>query len=309
MLSRTAENLYWLGRYIERADSTARLIEMGRRMVMLPSAADDDEWRSVILASGASLAIDTGQRVSEKDVIRTLLLSNETPSSIRSCLSSARTRGRAIRTALTQDMWEALNDGWRHLESIDEQAASRDLPQLLEWVKRRTSALRGASETGMLRNDGYDFLRLGGYIERADMMLRLLDVKYFVLLPETEVVGGSRDHHQWSSVLHANSAVRAYHHLYRGDYSPWKITDFLILNKDYPRSLAYSYSRIGEHLDRLGERSGQRHECHKVSNRMIAQLSGLGMGEIFQRGLHQFVQETLVNNSRLSNDIATAYHF
>ncbi len=309
MLSRTAENLYWLGRYIERAESTARLIEMGRRMVMLPSATDHDEWRSVIQASGATVSADIAERMSEADAVRTLLLSTDNPSSIRVCLTRARANGRAIRTALTQDMWEALNDGWRRLESIDEAAARRDLPQLLEWVKRRTSTLRGASETGMLRNDGFDFLRLGGYVERADTMLRLLDVKYYVLLPETEVVGGGRDHHQWTSVLHANSAVRAYHHLYRGDYSPWKISDFLILNRDFPRSLAYSYGRIGEHLDRLAQRYGTRHDCHTLANRMIVQLADLGMGEIFHRGLHEFIQDSLALNARLSNAIGEAYHF
>ena len=206
-------------------------------------------------------------------------------------------------------MWEALNDGWRQLEGTSEAAACRDLPQLLDWVKRRTSALRGAAETGMLRNDGFDFFRVGGYVERADMMLRLLDVKYYVLLPETEVVGGGRDHHQWTSVLHANSAARAYHHLYRGDYSPWKIADFLILNTDFPRSLAFSYGRIGEHLDSLSRRYGSRHECHVIANQVIARLDDLGMGEIFQFGLHEFTQECLAQNAKLSREIGQAYYF
>ncbi|MGI9522991.1 MAG: alpha-E domain-containing protein [Hyphomicrobiaceae bacterium] len=309
MLSRTAENLYWLGRYVERAESTSRLVEMGRRMVMLPSASDHDEWRSVIKASGATQPEREGVQLTERDAIRSLLLAPDEPSSIRACLTRARANGRAIRTALTQDMWEALNDGWRRLEMIGEEEACRDLPQLLEWVKRRTSALNGASETGMLRNDGFDFLRLGRYVERADMMLRLLDVKYYALLPETEVVGGGRDHYQWMSVLHANSAIRAYHHLYRGDCSPWKISDFLILNPDFPRSLAFSYDRIGEHLDRLARRYGRRHACHMVANDMIALLAHLGIGEIFQRGLHEFVQDALATNAKLSTEIGRAYHF
>lgn len=310
MLSRTAENLFWLGRYIERAESTARLIEMGRRMVMLPSAVDNEEWRSVILASGATLPEDDPlETPSEMDVVRLLILSENNPSSIRVCLTNARDNGRAIRTALTQDMWEAINDGWRHLEQMDARTACRDLPHVLDWVKRRTSTLRGAAETGMLRNDGFDFFRLGGYVERADMMLRLLDVKYYVLLPETEVVGGGRDHHQWTSVLHANSAARAYHHLYRGDYSPWKISDFLILNRDFPRSLAFSYGRIGEHLDNLARRYGDRHACHMTANHSISRLADLGMGEIFQQGLHEFIQDGLYGNTRLSREIGEAFYF
>jgi uncharacterized alpha-E superfamily protein len=309
MLSRTAENLYWLARYVERAESTARLIEMGRRMALLPCAVGQDEWRSVIRASGASVDAAAGERQTEFDCVRALLLSPDNPSSIRCCLARARANGRAVRTALTQDMWEVLNEGWRRLDQMDERTACRDLPQILDWVERRSATFRGTVGSGLLRNDGYDFMQLGSYVERADMMLRLLDVKYYVLLPETEVAGGGRDHHQWTSVLHANSAIRAFHHVYRGDYSPWKIADFLILNADFPRSLAHSYQRIGEHLEKLARRYGVRHSCHATANDMIAHLSDIGMGEIFQRGLHEFVAETIGVTGRLSNEIGEAYHF
>jgi len=294
---------------MERADSTARLIEMGRRMAMIPGAINQDEWRSVVLASGAPVPDELKERLTETHAIRILVLSEENPSSIRSCLHQARANGRAIRTALTREMWESLNDGWRRLDAIDVQTASRDLPSLLEWVKTRTAVLRGSSDLGMLRNDGFDFYRLGGHIERADMMLRLLDIKYFVLLPETEVIGGGRDHHQWTSVLYANSANRAYHHVYGGDYSPWKIADFLILHRDFPRSLSFSYQRIGESLEHLARRYGQRHECHHLANVMISRLADLEMGEIFQQGLHEFVTEIIAFNAKLTRSIARAYHF
>lgn len=309
MLSRTAQNLYWLSRYVERADSTARLLGMGRRMAMLPGASHQDEWRSVMIASGAPIEIGDDERVTETSAVESLMLSLENPSSIRSTLMYARSNARAVRTALTQDMWEALNDGWRHLETVDARAACSELPQLIDWVKLRSSNLRGAAEAGMLRNDGYDFMRIGLFLERADMMMRLLDVKYYVLLPETEVIGGGRDHHQWTSVLHANSAIRSYHHVYGADFTPWKIADFLILNEAFPRSLKFSYARIGESLERLSRRYGQRHECHKLTNEMIANLSDLEMGEIFSMGLHDFVTETLDLNARLSREIGRAYYF
>jgi uncharacterized alpha-E superfamily protein len=309
MLSRTAQNLYWLSRYIERADSTARLIGMGRRMAMLPGASHQDEWRSVMIASGAPVKIGKDERVTEAMAVESLLLSLDNPASIRSSLMFARSNARAVRTALTQDMWEAVNDGWRNLENVDTRTACNDLPQLLEWVRSRSSSLRGAAEAGMLRNDGYDFLRVGMHLERADMMMRLLDVKYYVLLPETEVIGGGRDHHQWTSVLYGNSAIRAYHHVYGADFSPWRIADFLILNEAFPRSLKFSYMRIGESLERLARRYGQRHECHKLTTEMIGHLSDLEMGEIFSMGLHDFVTETLDLNARLSRAIGDAYDF
>ncbi|MEL6289669.1 MAG: alpha-E domain-containing protein [Pseudomonadota bacterium] len=309
MLSRTAENLFWLGRYTERAECTVRLLEMGRRMTMLPGMEDRDEWRPILLATGVRSLTPESEPVSETEAVRTLLIDADNPSSIRSCLSHARNNGRAVRTALTQDMWEVLNDSWRRLEAMGEATACRELPEVLEWVETRTAILRGTAGNGMLRNDGYDFLRLGGYLERAEMMLRLLDVKYFVLLPETEVVGGGRDHHQWRSVLHANSAVRAYHHVYRGDYSPWKIADFLILYQDFPRSLAFSYARITDHLEKLARRYGERHSCHNTAAAMLARLSDLEMGEIFQAGLHEFILDALEKTDHLALDISRAYHF
>jgi len=311
MLSRTAENLFWMARYMERAESTARLIQMGQRMAALPGAGERDEWRSVVMSCGCGPLFEPEEWITEHAAVRALLLDEENPNSIRACLTHARANGKAVRTALTQDMWEALNDGWRRLETAPEDATTlrRELPDLLEWTKTRSVLLRGAAETAMLRNDGWDFLRLGGFVERADMLLRLMDVKYHVLLPETDVIGGGRDHHQWTSVLHATSAVRAYHHVYRGDYAPWKIADFLMLNRAFPRSLIHCYREIGRHLDHLGRRYGARHECHSTAHMMIARLEDSGMGELFQEGLHEFVTEAVGVTGRLSNEISRAYHF
>ncbi|MEL6482993.1 MAG: alpha-E domain-containing protein, partial [Pseudomonadota bacterium] len=161
----------------------------------------------------------------------------------------------------------------------------------------------------MLRHDRYDFLTLGVHVERADMTLRLLDVKYYVLLPETEVVGGGRDHHQWTSVLHATSALRAFHHVYRGDYSPWKIADFMILNRSFPRSVAFCYDQIGDCLDRLARGYGERHPCHSTASEMIAKLGDAEMGELFEQGLHEFIIGAVNHTRRLNSEIYRAYHF
>ncbi|MEO1459820.1 MAG: alpha-E domain-containing protein, partial [Pseudomonadota bacterium] len=187
--------------------------------------------------------------------------------------------------------------------------AQRDLPGLLDWVKNRSAIFRGATLTSMLRHDRYDFLSLGTHVERADMTLRLLDVKYYVLLPETEVVGGGRDHHQWTSVLHATSAMRAFHHVYRGDFSPWKIADFMILNRAFPRSVAFCYDQIGECLDRLARGYGERHACHNTASEMIAALGDAEMGELFENGLHQFITHAVGHTRRLNSEIYRAYHF
>jgi uncharacterized alpha-E superfamily protein len=309
MLSRTAENLFWMGRYMERADATARLIEMGYRMAMLPGSNEMDEWRSVAAASGSAPDIAESPDLKAGEVVGRLLLDPDNQSSIRSCLTSARANGRAIRTALTQDMWEALNDGWRQLGQMDSETALRNLPSLLEWTKNRTAAFRGATEISLLRNDGYYFLRMGGMIERADMTLRLLDVKYYVLLPETDVVGGGRDYHQWTSVLRATSALRAYHHVYKGDYSPWGIADFLLLNATFPRSLHFCYRSVETYLEQLAALYGEAHPCQSTAKDMVALLKTQEIEQLFQSGLHEFISECIEVTRRLSGEISRAYHF
>lgn len=309
MLSRTAENLFWLARYMERAEATARLITMGQRMAILPGAHERDEWRSVMNVTGCADHFSDDVPITEDDIIGYLLLDADNPSSVRSCLARARSNAKSVRTALTQDMWEALNEGWRKLDSYNVEDAKAQLPALMDWVKTRAMTFRGAAEDGHLRNGAHDFLRIGGSLERAQMTLRLLDVKYYVLLPETEVVGGGRDHYQWTSVLHALSGARAYHHVYGGAYTPWQITDFLILNALFPRSVAYCYRQIAFRLSRLETLHGARSACHDTITEMVDALANTDSGEIFRVSLHQTVTNGLSMTNRLGLEIASAYHF
>ena len=309
MLSRTAENLFWIARYIERAESMARLIEMGCRMAMLPTFASREEWRSILIAAQANRHPLLDRRVNEAEVINELMLNLENPSSIASCLKSARNNCRNVRSAITQEMWEALNDGWGRLSNIDGVSVQRDLPSLLDWIKQHSSVFRGAAETGMIRDDGYNFLRIGGALERADMTLRLLDIKYYVLLPEIDKIGGGRDHHQWTSILHALSATRAYQWVYRGDFSPWRIADFLVLNRSFPRSVNFCYQQLGHFLSLLHHGSGYSDHCYDIAQEMISKMAEVGMGEIFRDGLHEFIVDAIAHTDRLNSAISHSYYF
>ncbi|MBK5264854.1 MAG: alpha-E domain-containing protein [Alphaproteobacteria bacterium] len=309
MLSRTADNIYWMARYMERAESTARLLTMGQRMAILPGSLHRDEWRSVVRVTGCEKLFPEDGLVKETDVVQMLVLDEDNPNSIRTCISRARANAKSVRTALTQEMWEAINDGWRKLETYDVKEARQELPSLIDWVKTRASTFRGAADSGQLRNAAHDFLRLGGALERAQMTLRLLDVKYYVLLPETEVVGGTRDHYQWTSVLHALSGNRAYHHVYGGAYTPWQITDFLICNRTFPRSVAFCFDQLQYRLNRLAHFHGERAACHDTIGEMVENLDQLEKGEIFKSGLHETVQNGLMMTNRLGGEIAQAYHF
>jgi uncharacterized alpha-E superfamily protein len=306
-LSRTAADLFWMARYLERADAMARLVEMGRRMAMLPNSGD--EWRSVIAASGCAAHFG-GVEVDERAAILGLVADRSNPSSIVSCVDRARANARSVRTALTTQAWETLNEAWLRLGDLTDERVLRELPQTLDWVKGRCAQFRGAADATMLRDDRWEFQRLGLYIERADMTLRLLDVKHFVLLPETEVIGGGRDRHQWTSVLVATSALRAYHWEYRGDYAPQNICDFLLLNSACPRAIRYCYDQIVRALDWLAaDYGGERRACHATAAETVALLGGLDMAEIFRDGLHEFLGGAVARNNRLAVEIGEAYYF
>ncbi len=309
MLSRTAENLFWIGRYVERAEATARLMEMGRRMAMLPGVDGQEEWRSVVEAAGAGASFGKEPTLDEAEVCRTLILDEENPSSIRNCLAHARNNARAVRIALTAEMWAALNEGWRTLDGAGAASVGRDLPGTLERIRTVSALFRGAAEATMLRSERYDFLTAGALLERADMTLRFLDVKHFVLLPETGFMLDSRDRYRWISLLQATSAVRAYHFAYRGDYNPSQITDFLLLNPDFPCSPAFCYAKLQAALERLAERYGARHACHETVALAVGRLANRDMEDIFDHGLHEFLTESIDMNARLSDELARAYHF
>lgn len=309
MLSRNAENLFWMARYVERAECTARLLTMGQRMAVLPGSAFLDEWRSVLRVTGCEAYLDHDGPATEADIVRILLLDPDNPSSIQSCLARARANGKSVRTALTQDTWEALNLSWRRLAELKPAAAQRELAALIDWVKTRAAIFRGSVDTGQLRTAGYDFMRIGGGLERAQMTLRLLEVKYYVLLPETDVVGGGRDHYQWTSVLHALSGSRAYHHVYGGVHTPWQITDFLMVNRAFPRSVAFCVDQMGWHLGLLAQEHGGPAAAHATLGELSDMLNRGRDGVLFQRGLHESVQQCLALTNRLASEIAEAYHF
>jgi len=309
-LSRTAADLFWMARYLERADAMARLVEMGNRMELVHANVFDarEEWRAVATAAGCG--IPPAARGGEPEAMVVWLVVDRTnPSSIASCLDRARANARSVRTALTSQAWETLNEAWLRLGDMTGPRVVRELPQVLDWVKGQCAQFHGAADATILRDDRWEFGQLGRFVERTDLTLRLLDVKHHGLLPETEVVGGGRHVHRWTSVLVATSLLRAYHWAYRSDYSPRHIVDFLLLNRACPRSYAFCYEEIVCALDRLARAYGMRHDCHATAERIRVELEATEVEDVFARGLEGFLRDALVRNNRLSQEIATAYYF
>jgi uncharacterized alpha-E superfamily protein len=311
MLSRTADSLFWLARYMERADNVARILSVGQRMASLSSAAGaaGNEWHSTLVAAGCEPAYrEVHGEVRAAQVIDFLVRDERNPSSILSCLETARRNARSVRTALTADMWETLNETWLQLGAFDLEAPGADaVLRFLEWVKHRSLLFDGAYANTMLRNDAFWFVQLGTYLERADNSARILDVKYHVLLPRGEDVGGPIDYCQWESVLRAFSAVRAYHWLYRERIEPWNIADLLILRPEMPRSLLHCSSEVAHYLDRIGEQAGARAECQRLAGELHARLRFGRIDAIFQQGLHEFLTRFIEDNAILGDAITECY--
>ncbi len=313
MLGRTANDLFWLSRYIERAENMARLIEVGYRIVLLPREGEGfhEEWRSTLASAGclAGYMARYGE-LESKNVINYMLFDASNASSIAACLAAARSNGRAQRTALTRETWEALNSAWLEFSEIKPASVtSNSLPELLDWVRSRSALYRGALLNTILRGDTFYFSQAGTFIERADSTSRILDVKYYHLLPSSEMIGSGIDNYQWGSILRSVSAHRSYRWVFKETYRPLHIAEYLILNRQMPRSLRSCYDELTDSLNQLATQCGQRHPCHLTAEATRDHLMEADIREIFQSGLHEFVGDFIARNNTLGREISDAYYF
>ncbi|MFE3835541.1 alpha-E domain-containing protein [Pseudogemmobacter sonorensis] len=310
MLSRTADNLFWIARYMERADTAARLLEVGSRISLIPSAHGyRSEWDSLLQASGMAEGFvkKYGDPV-QRNLESWLFFDHDNPSSVASCITAARENGRIVRTALTTQVWDALNTAFQELRGLERQERSKlELSDLTDWVTRHSAMVRGAIDASLLRNDGYNFLNIGYYLERADNTARLMDVKYYVLLPRVEFVGSGLDNYQWSTLLRAMGAQRAFHWAYGGEVTSAKIADFLILNRQCPRSLITCVAGIENHLGRLAQNYGRPTGALEKARAMLADLESETVERIFDEGLHEYLSRFIGDTAELGHAINDVY--
>lgn len=308
MLSRTANDLYWMSRYVERAENMARILDVAWRMSLVPTTPENanSEWSSAItIAGGEELFRDRYETVNRDSVIDFIALDADNPSSILTSLRAARENARAVRAAITTEMWESLNASWLEIRDMS-RARLADLghSRVFDWVKERSHLFRGVAYGTMLRDDAFQFTRLGSFIERADATARILDVKYHILLPSPEAVGGATDYYQWSALLRSVSAMRIYRRLYRDTIQPWQVAELLTLRPEMPRSLNACLAEITTGLDQLAEAYGARHECHRLAGEMHAGLRFGRIDDIIRQGLHEYLTRFLIANNRLGAQLA-----
>lgn len=311
MLGRTANGLYWMFRYIERAENIARLIDAGLRMSLTRSGASDDDWDGVLQSAGVrELYAEVHDKLTSLDAIDYLLRERANPSSVMSCIESGRNNARMVRTALTRDTWEAVNECWIEMKTLlAKRVKPAELPEIIDAIKRRVALIRGAFHGSMLRNELYNFARIGTLIERADNTSRILDVKYYVLLPSVSSVGSSLDNAQWESILRSVSAHRSYSWVYDAEYKPANIADFLILNGQMPRSLSYCYGKIVSNLGYLAKEYDERLPAHETADAMLGSLKALSVRDIMDKGLHEFLEDFVHRNNQLGQEVSEGYRF
>jgi uncharacterized alpha-E superfamily protein len=312
VLSRDADSLYWLSRYVERAENTARILDVAYRMASMPisyNGVNSNEWESALISAGGveQFRAIHGE-VTPENVIEFLAFSDANTSSIQSCFETARQNARSVRSALTSEMWEAINSAWLDLRRLKAQRIRvEDLPRFLNLVKEASLRYDGSAMRTMLRNDAYWFSRLGLYIERADNTARVLDVKYHVLLPQDAEVGGGIDYYQGAAILRSVSALVSYQWVYHQNLRPWLVADLLILREEMPRSLAACYGALSRHLGDIAHRYGTSGAAQRQARSAHARLSNRTIQDIFQHGLHEFLEEFIADNNRLGLAITNQY--
>ena len=311
MLSRTASNLFWLARYMERAENLARVIDVASRLATLPSAfaGTSNEWEGAVASASCSDEFfENYTEATRENVIEFLVAHEANPNSIRACIDIARSNARAVRTALTSEMWEVVKDVWLKMQGIRlKDLSGNKLYDFLNAIKDASLQFDGAAYRTMLRTDHFYFERLGMFIERADNTARLLDVKYHVLLPADEPVGGGLDYFQWTSLLRSVSALTSFHWVYRETVKPWLVADFLILRPEQPRSLIAVYAAINQQLNMLAERYGRQGPSQRNARTVYSNLQNAKIGDLFQNGLHEFVSAFIVENNKLGKSLAEQY--
>jgi uncharacterized alpha-E superfamily protein len=310
MLSRAANNLYWMSRHIERAENIARMLDVTFRMSSLPYRVLDpgqswaEPWALPLVITGNATGYYEnypGQITADK-VLRYMALDANNESSIYSCIQSAREAARTMRGVITTEMYEDINAFWLELRNKDYASLTGGgMSEFFDWVKTQSHQFRGVTFGTMLRDEAYHFMRLGTFLERADNTARILDVKYHTLLPSAQEVGGAVDYYQWGALLRSVSALSSYRRIYRDVITPIKVAELLILRDDMPRSLHACMNEIYDILRILCD--GASLEPERLAGEIHAQLHYGRTEKIISVGLHEYLMNFLDKLSTLNGEI------
>ncbi len=292
MLSRVANSIYWLSRYMERAENVARFIDVNLQMMLDLPSGSNQQWRPLVSISGDDAVFASRYAVaSRENVIKFLALDTENPNSIISCLRVARENSRTVREAISSEMWEQVNTSYLAVNAAASSLALIHSPySFFNEVKKASQLFDGVAEATMLHGEGWHFYRMGRLVERADKTSRLLDVKYYILLPSVTDVGTPMDDIQWAAVLRSASALEMYRKRH-GHIAPEQIVEFLVLDHEFPRSIHHCLTAANDSLHAItGTPVGMyRNPAEQRLGQLRAELAYADTEHIIKRGLHEFL--------------------
>ena len=304
MLSRTADHLFWMARYTERAENTARMLDVRVQYSLMPQTATAamQGWRTVLGVSELEEAFDAKYTaLTQKEVIDFMVRDPGNPSSIASCLTGARENARAVRGTLTTEVWETENTTWLELQHhLKSDVLERNPGQFLQWVKHRSHLSRGVTLGTMLQDEALSFIRLGTFLERADNTARILDVKF--LAADMIESGNQREFYYLAALLRSVSAFEIYRKVYRDAITPARVADLLILQPRMPRSLAACMAAVVANLGDIGNDHSQ--DTERFAGKLHATLQFSVIGNILEQGLHDYLTSFLAAIEELGNRIS-----
>ncbi len=299
MLSRTADHLFWMSRYTERAENTARMLDVNYQTSLLPQsdAVALVGWQGLLSISELAPVYKAKHgEINVRDVMDFMVKDESNPSSIVSCLNAARENARAVRGTLTTEVWETQNQTWLEVRRMIKAGEfERDPAQFFEWVKFRSHLSRGVTLGTMLMDEALHFMRLGTFLERADNTARLVDVKFHAVQSDFYGAASEKDQeydfYHWSAILRSVSGFEVYRKVYRDVIRPERVAELLILRPDMPRSLHASLNEVVENLALVA--NDQSGETHRRAGKLCAELKYGRIDEILATGLHAYLTQFL----------------
>lgn len=312
MLGKTANGLFWMFRYLERVENTARLLDAGVRMALTRDLVSaEEEWRSVIHTAGFRAAYEAKHGTyTGIQAWNFLLRDRDNPGNVLEMMGQVRNNARTARNAISRELWEFVNESWMQIsEALARPVGQGSVGEVVTMIRRAGTLAHGAMAGSMLRDAGYNFAQAGTFIERADNTARILDMKYYLLLPSLSYVGSSLDAGQWDTVLRSVSGDRAYRWLHAGTADARGIVEFLVLDHRFPRSIAYCHSALRDNLAALARIHGTEGNSHTLMRESDTRIADLTIEEVFDHGLHQFLLDFMNRNAAIARAIVEDYRF
>ncbi|MEO0452952.1 MAG: alpha-E domain-containing protein [Verrucomicrobiota bacterium] len=316
MLSRNADCLLWMSRYVERAENIARILDVNLQLLLdyqrLDATQLKEHWEPIILTLGdEELFYDLYDRADNETVTQFLSFNEENPNSILSCIKAARENARSVRDQISEEMWEEINRLYLSLSEANHPRPWKSATsEFYKEIKQSSYLIQGLTNSTMPHDEGREFTQVGRFLERADKTTRLLDVKYHILLPEGNPVGGAVDAVQWAAVLRCCTAFEAFQHEYKFDIKPWKVANFLIFADSFPRSIKFCLKILDQSLRNIsGSRYGYfSNDAEKLSGRLLSELNYSTLDDIYHRGLHEYLDTLQANLNDLGELFYQSYN-